>query len=1558
MSSTAAHLVLHKEDESGDTTRGFRAVADGFPISNSVSWLDYGETDDRTLLDSATVPYAAPGSSVRFNVLHLIDGLRRHGSPAGLHFRVMGDAAEQATAAECLVGACPTEIAQFASSRHPDATKHPFLQVISISSAPEGSRITTPEEGHPTGRRVPLVAHTTSDLVNSVRFQYVAGTRREWRDIPLSALQFARPVNGSTIVRSRDIPVVATESDNGVDSRRLLWDLQAMDGGEVDGSVHVRAIFDEPDQAAGGVSPVVNFRLDRRNPETSATTPFGPGELDLLTGDLTMTTQDVTVRAWLSDLAVRRTFHSRGTSPRDTEMFGPHWASSFAADGGEMPYKRLYNYSEVDEEETVRWIQQPRTYVYDVMVDMPSSERCWEFLTEDFEWDVECEPVPNDPMQLYDEFTVDEWTPITDIVRWRYEYAQVELNDGSKITFKQTTNSLGVETGWEPDASHPGMKITKDGSVWRLTDDQGVTTAFEPDARDSPSYHPTSYQQPGSSVSPTFTWAAVDGRLRLTRVTAARLGGDSNEDRYLRFEWTKDATTGNQSRVTRILFGRYEDSAAALVESAVARYEYDGRGRLMLATEVRSGQSTGYAYDDVGRLTSLTPPGEAPWRFTYRFVDGDVNPGRLKAVTRTTPDHGDATWTVVYDVPLTGSGAPAQMDRETLSQWAQTEDLPADATAVFPPSHVPDARPASWARATVHYLDVDGAEVNTRQADGAISMAQYDANGAVSIELSDSNRERALASTDPAAVAKTLFTVRRYDRAGNEVSTLGPTHSLWLEDAGAVVRGRVRTITNYDEGKPATITEETNLPTSVSTAVLYDDANGQTVTGDVRQTIYQYSDTTATVQHRGWQIHSPMRVIVDPAGIASTTVKQYHATLPLLLSEHAPGRSSLGGHVRRFSYYGVAGSSCPVNAARVAGLPCVQTTDVAAGHTALPAFQWRYDSDWNKTNETKTVGSSVSTTEIAYNAAGRTQSTSVRDTSAAADPGRVLTTYHPMTGEILESRDESTGARVSRGYDTLGRLASYTDAQNVTTTYRYNLDGQLQSLSRGAETTRYSYDDRGQITSVLDSNVGVAITGSYDDDGNLIEQRFPNGLVERRTFDASGASTRLSYTKAGCGSACVWVDDQVIRDSQMRIVSEATDEGRRRAFTYDRVGRLRTAEDVSARGICTTRVYSYDESSNRLTRLTYPAAAGGACSRATSATVQQLSYDSADRALSSDGQSFTYDAMGRTTVTPAAAAGATLTATYFANDRVRSLEQGGLTRTYERDPLGRTLRRTTSGSSTMTESYHYSGDSDMPYAISDSTGVVERNIEGLDGDLIATSDGRAITYSLADLRGNVVALASDELSATAPFARSAFDEFGIPETPGATRRYGWHGQRQRSTEFATGLIEMGVRTYSPHIGRFLQGDPVDGGSANAYDYANQDPVNNADVDGDAWGILIRLAPPVFRGLKTAFGAGVAKVATKAAAGTRTAITGFTKHGMKQVLGRDGGRGVNPFAIRDAMLNPNGGARLVWRYNKHKKGWAETHVYEGRYAKVVLNSRGEVITAHAKKGSGKKGVLRP
>jgi RHS repeat-associated protein len=76
----------------------------------------------------------------------------------------------------------------------------------------------------------------------------------------------------------------------------------------------------------------------------------------------------------------------------------------------------------------------------------------------------------------------------------------------------------------------------------------------------------------------------------------------------------------------------------------------------------------------------------------------------------------------------------------------------------------------------------------------------------------------------------------------------------------------------------------------------------------------------------------------------------------------------------------------------------------------------------------------------------------------------------------------------------------------------------------------------------------------------------------------------------------------------------------------------------------------------------------------------------------------------------------------------------------------------------------------------------------------------------------------------------AYTEFGASES-GGTTKYGWKGADQRDSNALGQQILMGVRAYNPETGRFSQVDSVVGGSANSYDYSNQNPVTGYDLTG-------------------------------------------------------------------------------------------------------------------------------
>lgn len=128
----------------------------------------------------------------------------------------------------------------------------------------------------------------------------------------------------------------------------------------------------------------------------------------------------------------------------------------------------------------------------------------------------------------------------------------------------------------------------------------------------------------------------------------------------------------------------------------------------------------------------------------------------------------------------------------------------------------------------------------------------------------------------------------------------------------------------------------------------------------------------------------------------------------------------------------------------------------------------------------------------------------------------------------------------------------------------------------------------------------------------------------------------------------------------------------------------------------------------------------------------------------------------------------------------------------------------------------------------------------------ATTDiaasGRSATAALQVLTGGAntatgTATASNTTGFTAAVAWGSITAAVTPANTGAVAsartqtRYGYLGAKQRTTSLPSGVIEMGSRVYAPQLGRFLQTDPVYGGSANTYDYTGGDPVNMLDLDG-------------------------------------------------------------------------------------------------------------------------------
>jgi len=188
--------------------------------------------------------------------------------------------------------------------------------------------------------------------------------------------------------------------------------------------------------------------------------------------------------------------------------------------------------------------------------------------------------------------------------------------------------------------------------------------------------------------------------------------------------------------------------------------------------------------------------------------------------------------------------------------------------------------------------------------------------------------------------------------------------------------------------------------------------------------------------------------------------------------------------------------------------------------------------------------------------------------------------------------------------------------------------------------------------------------------------------------------------------------------------------------------------------------------------------------------------------------------------------------TYDGNDHATAIDDGTNTVSETLAPSGRVLRRIVTDSATGAvaedTSFGYDSGEDSPaYSWPSAGGAPVTTYLDSGAGLSAIDVGGTVTYQHANLHGDVVGTTDAAGTFT---ALPTPDEFGAGQAPAS--RLGWLGAKERfAVGVGPGLIRMGVRMYEPRLGRFLEVDPVEGGSANDYDYCSADPVNCTDLAG-------------------------------------------------------------------------------------------------------------------------------
>ncbi|MFF5206083.1 DNRLRE domain-containing protein [Streptosporangium sp. NPDC000396] len=1204
----------------------------------------------------------------------------------------------------------------------------------------------------------------------------------EWLVVPPADVT---PPGSSTPITSWPQP----RSDTSKNFSELSWDIAKTfrNAGRKDGAVGVRACFSGG--AAGEVcSKPITVTLDRSAFGSSyATANIGPGSVALQTGDFSLKHTDASIFG----VDVTRTLTSLepGSDREDEQLienkvFGPGWRGGFPA--------------------------------------VPS-------------W-------------------ISDFSPSND-----GDSGSIQMigPDGETLTYVREGASF---TGYGDAADGSKIIVDSDNGQLIVTDRSGVKTTY---SRVNGRWVITKVETTGAESGIVYL---RDSQGRVTRILSSVATGITCGTTLVVGCRALDLTYGSSTTATgvssgwgdytglvkQVAFTAFDPDSNAMKTTALASYLYDSTGHLRQVADPRTGLAATYYYTAEGRVSQITPPGLAPWRMEYDSF------GRLAHVQREGGEV-DPTQAVVYDVPIS---TPIDLTVGQTSTWGQTLDLPQLGAAIFPASHVPtrngdgtyQSTVGDWEYGALTYVDVNGRAVN-KAAYGAgawqISTTRYDDKGNVVWRLSPDYRAQALTPTgdtdpyvtgrmDSAERAHLLATTRIFSSDGDLLSETGPAHPVLLA-SGVLVSARKRVSNTYDEGKPLSNVNYHLVTTSTQEPVVLD-GTATPGTNDVRTTKTGY-DPIMSGDASGWALRKATTTFVVMAGQSNIIQRVRYDATGGQIERRMPASNGTDAGTA-LTYYYTAGAHPSVaacgNKPEWTGLTCY-TAPAAQPSTGkvLPTQSMIYGYYGNPTKTTETVGAVVRTATVTYDAAGRTIKSKLEVTptgeGGTAVP-EVTYTYDAATG--LQTQKAAGGDTITVTYDTFGRPASTTDATGNMATASYNLDGQIATTNDGRGITTFTYNGtdaagkierRGLVTKNDANGVGV-FTGAYDAAGRLTLQTYPNGLTATNRYDATDKLIGLTYAKNGV----TWLNFTATPDVQGRTVIQQGPGGSAQNYSYDPVSRLIKTRDTYA-GRCTTRIYGFDINTNRTNLSSYPADSTGFCSTNTTPSTQNYSYDQADRITNSG---YVYDAFGRTTQVPTAhvTGGADLTIGYFANSMVASLSQGGQSNTFTLDPVGRVKTMTTNGGSRPgTVTNHYSGTEDSPAWITEANGTWTRNIVGFSGlAAIQKSDGTS-TLQLSNLHGDIVATSDNTLTATGVQSYAEQTEFGISRAENTSNptRYGWLGSKQRSVDALAGLVLMGVRLYNPTTGRFLQVDPLVGGSANAYDYCFADPINCTDLAGTA-----------------------------------------------------------------------------------------------------------------------------
>ncbi len=847
----------------------------------------------------------------------------------------------------------------------------------------------------------------------------------------------------------------------------------------------------------------------------------------------------------------------------------------------------------------------------------------------------------------------------------------------------------------------------------------------------------------------------------------------------------------------------------------------------------------------LGNLVSVVLPGEEKARWKYKYNSEH----ELTSET----DGREYTTTTEYDEAHQVISQTDGMSRKRTWKYATTES--GSETTITEPN----------GSTTVEQFNEYGSPTSVTRASGTTNAAttKYEYSGS----------DELLAIIDP----NNHKTEYGYDSAGNRTSEKNADgdETKWTYDSKHDVEtvttpmGETTTIKRETHGNPETI--ERPAPGGKTQITKYKYAsNGdpESVTNPLEQTWkYEYDskgDRIAEIDPEGnkrtWEYNEDSQITaeVSPRGNISggkpesfkTKIERNAQGLPLKVTDPL-------GHATEYKYDGDD-----------------HVEAVTDGNKDKTKYTYDGDDELIKVEEpNKTI------TETEYDADGQVVS--------QANGNKHKTKYVRNAVEEVTEEINTLGKKALEEYDGAGNLVKVTDPESHTTTYtydhanrltevsystgkpstikyEYDEDGDRTNMTDATGTTKYTYDQLGRLTEAENGNKEV-VKYEYNLGNQQAKITYPNKKEVTRAFDKDGRlekltdwlthSTKFAYNEDSGLKAVVFPsetkdEDKYTYNDADQMTEVKMDKGSEvlgsLVYTRDSDGQVKKTTSKGLPGAEVTET-AYDEN-NRLTKYGTIEYKYDGDNNPTTEGSSTNTYNEGDELEKGTGVSYAYDERGdRTKRTPE-----TGPATSYGYDQAGDLvsverpEKESVPKIEDSYAYNGEGLRTSQTISGTTSHFAWAMAEDVPLILSDGTNSYIYGPGGIPIEQINSAE--KAQYLHHDQAGSTRLITGGSGTVEGKCSYGAYGTFTCEGS--ATTPLGYDGQY---TSTDTGLIYLRARVYDPATAQFLTVDPVVSLTGAPYNYAEDNPLNEADPSGRCG--LVCVGGIVLGGVAVATGVG-------------------------------------------------------------------------------------------------------